>query len=396
MSPRGPLPGGRNFLHAPGPTNVPDRVLRAMQRPAVELATPWFVRFTRSCIDDLRPVFNTAHEVFVYASNGHGAWEAALVNTLSPGDRVLVPESGHFALGWARLAESLGVVTETVPGDWRRAVDPALIERRLRADTAGDIKAVLAVHTDTATGVTSDIEAVRRAIDAAGHPALLMVDAVASLATADFRMDEWGVDVAVAASQKALMAPPGLGINAVGPRARAAGERARLPRNYWDWERRRGSEYYMWFSGTAPEHLLFALREALDMLFEEGLPEAYARQARLAAAVQAAVQTWGTEGGMEVNALLPAERASAVTTVRMPDGFDARELITLCRDRFDVTLGGGLGKLEGRCFRIAHMGWMNTPMVLGALGCVEAGLRVLGVPHRAGGVTAALIRLAAD
>jgi alanine-glyoxylate transaminase / serine-glyoxylate transaminase / serine-pyruvate transaminase len=382
---RSPSPSrGRVFLHAPGPTTVPDRVLAAMQRPAVELSTPWFVRFARSCIDDLRPLLRTDGEVFLFAANGHGAWEAALVNLLSPGDRVLVAESGHFAVGWARLAESLGLRVERLPGDWREPVDPAAVEARLREDGDRAIRAVLAVHTDTATGITSDLEALRRAIDAADHPALMMADVVASLATVEFRMDEWGVDVAVGASQKGLMSPPGLAMVALGPRGRAAEAQARLPRNYWDFARRRGEEYYEWFNGTAPEHLLFALREALDMLAEEGFEATFARHARLAAAVRAAVAAWGGEGEIELNAREAVFASSGVTTVLVPEPFDARELIALCRERHDVALGGGLGRLAGRAFRIAHMGWVNEPMILGALGCVEVGLRSLGLPHAPG------------
>jgi alanine-glyoxylate transaminase/serine-glyoxylate transaminase/serine-pyruvate transaminase len=384
---------GRSFLHTPGPTTVPDRVLRAMNRPMVDLADPDFIALTRSVIDDLAPVFRTEGEVFAYAANGHGAWEAALANTLSPGDAVLVPQNGHFSDGWMRLAASLGLEPVPLDGDWRRAIEPARITAVLAADAAQRIRAVLQVHTDTATGIGSDIPAVRRAMDEAGHPALLMVDAVASLATVDLRMDEWGVDVVVSASQKGLMSPPGLAFTAVGPRAVEAAARSQALRNYWDWERRRASEYYTWFNGTAPEHLVFALRESLDMLAEEGLVAAFARHARLAGAVRAAVEVWSETGAVEFNALEPRERANGVTTIRLAEPHDAREVIRVCRERFDVALGGGLGRLAGRCFRIAHMGWINEPMILGAVGCVEATLRLLGIPHGSGGTQAAIAAL---
>lgn len=387
---------GRNFLHAPGPTNVPDRVLRAMQRPAVELSTAGFVEVCRSCFDDLRKVFRTSGEVFIYAANGHGAWEAAVVNVLSPGDRVLVIETGHFAMHWAALAESLGVTVEVLAGDWRHAVDEGLLEARLRADQAQEIKAVMAVHTDTATAVTSDLTGIRRALDAADHPALLLVDAVASLATTDFRMDAWGVDVAVAAAQKGLMTPPGLSFVAAGPKALAAADSAGLARNYWDWRARSGDMYYQWFMGTAPEHLIYALRAALDMLEEEGLEQTFARHARLAEAVRSAVRTWGQEGALELNCVESNRCANGVTTVRLAEGHDARTVIRVCAERFDVSLGGGLGRLDGRCFRIAHMGWINEPMIFGALASVEATLRLLGIPHRGGGVNAAIARLSME
>ncbi len=385
---------GRGFLHTPGPTTVPDRVLAAMQRPAVDLSEPGFVELTRSTIDDLAPVFRTAGEVFVYAANGHGAWEAALANVVAPGEAVLVPENGHFSDGWRRMADTLGIETVSIDGDWRRAIGPERVGEALAADTDRRIKAVLAVQTDTATGITSEIAPLRAAVDAVGHPALLMVDAVASLGTIDLRMDEWGVDVVVSAAQKGLMSPPGLSFNAVGPRAAAAAAAGGSPRNYWDWARRREDEYYLWFNGTAPEHLVWALRESLDMLAEEGLEAAFARHERLAGAVRAAVAVWAEAGIVEFNALEPSERSNGVTTIRLAEPYDAREVIRQCRERYDVSLGGGLGRLAGRCFRIAHMGWINEPMVLGAIGCVEATLRTLAIPHGEGGAQAAVAALA--
>lgn len=385
---------GREFLHTPGPTNIPDRLLRAMHRPAVDFSGPAFTALARSCFEDLKPIFRCAGPVFIYAASGHGAWEAALANTLSPGDRVIVPETGNFSASWSRMAEALGIVVDYLPGDWRHGIDPAMVEARLAEDGARAVKAVLMVHTDTATGVTSDVPAVRRAIDNARHPALLMVDTIASLGTVDFRMDDWRVDVAVGASQKGLMLPPGLSFTAVGEKAIAAGRESTMPRNYWDWRERLTEAQYIRFCGTAPEHLIYGLREAIDMVMEEGLEAVFARHRRLADAVRRAVGVWGEDGGVAFNALQPAERANSVTTILVPDGFDGERVRTVCRERFGVSLGGGLGRLEGRAFRIGHMGDLNEPMILGALAGVEAGLRVCGVPHRPGGVTAAIELLA--
>lgn len=382
-----------DFLLAPGPTHVPDRVLRAMNRPAVELSRPDFVATARSCFEDLRRVFRTSGRVFVYACNGHGAWEAAIVNTLSAGDRVLVPGTGHFSNGWGQMAQALGVEVEFLPTDWRRALDIGALEARLRGDRDRSIKAVLAVQTDTATGITSDIPAVRAALDAADHPALLLVDATASLGTVDLRMDDWRVDVTVSASQKGLMSPPGLGFTAVGERALALGRDAGMPRTYWNWYGRDVTESYRWFCGTAPEHLVWALRESLDMLLEEGLDAAFARHQRLADAVRAGVAQWARAGVVDFNAVVPAERSNSVTTVRLADGHDATAVRTLCSERFSVSLGGGLGDLGGKAFRIAHMGDVNEPTLLGGLGVVEAALDLLGIPHEKGAVSAAIASL---
>ncbi|MDP6344701.1 MAG: aminotransferase class V-fold PLP-dependent enzyme [Alphaproteobacteria bacterium] len=388
---------GRNFLQSPGPTNIPDRVLNAMHQPAWEYSGPDFVAFARQCLHDIRPIFRTEAEVFIYAANGHGAWEAALANTLSPGDRVLVPETGLFSFAWSAMAEALGIVIDYLESDWRHGIDPNQVEERLRADSAGSYKAVLMIHTDTATGITSDIQAVRRAIDAAGHDALLMVDVIASLACTDFRMDDWGVDVAVGGSQKDLMCPPGLGFTAASEKARRVGETSTMPRNYWDWSGRTVSqpEGYRWFCGTAPEHLIFALREAMDMLDEEGLEAAFARHRRLADCTRAAVEAWSAVGTMELNALVPAERSESITTIRVAEGIDPIALQTVLRDRFNVSLGFGLGQLQGKSFRIGHMGDVNEPMILGTLASVEAGFRILGIPHGEGGMAAAVASLAA-
>ena len=387
---------GRNFLMTPGPSNIPDRVLAAMHRPAVDLVDSTFMAVTESCFDDIARVFRTGSRVFFYASNGHGAWEAALANLVREGDLVLVPTTGLFSQAWGELASDLGAEVEELDGDWRSAFDPDRIEDRLRSDRDHRIRAVLAVQTDTATSVTSDIAAVRRALDACGHPALLMADVVASLGTVDFRMDDWGVDVAVAGSQKGLMTPPGLAFTAVSPRALERSRTSGIRRGYWDWQRRMDSEeFYMKFFGTPPEHLIWGLREALDMLFEEGLETAFARHRRLASAVHAAVGVWGAAGALELNAVNPAERATSVTTIRVAKGIDANRLRVLARDELDVSLGYGLGPLDGKAFRIGHMGWINEPMVLGALGGVEMAMQARGVPYRKGGVTAAIDTLAA-
>ena len=372
---------GRNLLMTPGPTNVPDRVLQAMNRPAIELTGETFIALCRSCISDLKPLFETTDEVFIYPANGHGAWEAALVNTLAPGDRVLVPETGLFSFFWARMAEALGVEFEEIPGDWRSGADAQEIERRLRADTQHQIKAILLVHTDTATGVTSDIPAVRKALDDARHPALLMVDAVASLAASPMRMDEWGVDVAVGASQKALMASPGLSFTAVSQKALAYSSEVSTPRYYWDWRRRQSEQWFDWFCGTAPQHLMFGLRESLDMIAEETLPEVFARHHRLAQAVRAAISVWSEGSVIELNAQQPGEQADSVTTVLVDAPFDAYEIIGLCRDRFNVCLAGGLGKLDGHSIRVGHMGDINEGMILGTLGALETAFALLGVPR---------------
>lgn len=388
------IQSGRNFLHTPGPTNIPDRILRAMMRPAVDLNDAEFMAMALSCFGDLEKVFRAEEgRVYIYSSNGHGGWEAALVNVLSAGDKVLVPETGHFSFNWSAMAESLHLKPEYVEADWRRAVDPEMIAERLRADRNHEIKAVLLVHTDTATSVISDIPAVRKALDEAGHPALLLVDTIAALATVPFEFDAWGVDVAVAASQKGLMQPPGLAFNAVSQKAMKAAETATLPRSYWDWQRRHGREFYSHFCGTAPEHQLFALREALDMVSEEGLDAIIARHDRLARAVRSAVEVWGEAGAISFNAIEPVERANSVTTILVDERYDADELRKTCDTRFNVSLGAGYGRLSGRAFRIGHMGYLNEPMILGALGSVESSLALCGIPHGKGGTQAAIASL---
>ena len=389
-----PTPTGRNFLHTPGPTNIPDRVLRAMNQPAVDFSTPAFLKMMNSVFDDMKRVFRTQGDVIMYASNGHGAWEAALVNTLSPGDRGLIHDTGHFSANWAEMAEAFGVTVERIPGDWRRGIDADLVEAHLCSDTGHSIKALLSVHTDTATGITSDLPAIRRAIDNAKHPALFMVDTVAALATTEFRMDDWGIDVAVGGSQKGLMQPPGLAFNAVSAKALAASQTARLPSVYWDWNRRLEPAYYRRFCGTPPEHLLFALREGLDMIFEEGLDNAFARHRRIAQAVRRAVAVWGRGNTLSLNAIEASEMSNSVTTVLVANGYDIDRFRTTCRERFNVSIATGLGKTMGKAFRIGHMGHINEPMIIGALAGVEATLSICEIPHEAGGVDAAVRFLA--
>ncbi len=383
-----PLARGREFLSIPGPTNVPDSVLGAMHRPAVDIYDDDLLDTTRACLQDLKAVFRTEGSTYIYIANGHGAWEAALTNTLSRRDRVLVLESGRFARGWGDQGEMLGLAVEVLPGGWRSAVDPAAVEARLRADRDREIKAVLVVQIDTASGVVNDIPAIRAAIDAAGHPALFMVDGIASIGCMEFEMDRWSVDVAVTCSQKGLMMTPGLSFAACSAKAKAAHAAAGLRTAYWDWTARDMPENYRKFCGTAPEHMLFGLQASLGLLFAEGLENAWARHAALAAAVRAAVAVWAEGGAMAFNVLDPAERSASVTTILTP-GFDPQRLRAFARENLGVILGSGIGDLAGKAFRIAHMGYANAPMVLGTLGATEVALGALGLPHRAGGVGAA-------
>lgn len=322
---------GREFIQLPGPTNVPERIVRAMSRMGSDFAEPVFTRMVRDTIDDLRDIFQTRGDVYPFVSIGHGGWEAVLANLFAPGDRVLIPETGRFSESWRDMAHALGLVTETVPGDWRHPVDPEALEAVLRADRDRSIKGVLAVQIETSTGMTHDIEAIRRAIDRADHPALLAVDAVASLAIIDLPMDAWRIDLVLAASQKGLMMPPGLSFVAVGPRALAAAEEGGMPRRYWDWRERRGEESYMWFYGTPPVQLLHGLREAVDMIQEEGLSEVFARHRRLAGAARAAVAQWSQAGAMDFQAIVPASRSESVTAIRFADRYDPEPVRRLAR-----------------------------------------------------------------
>jgi alanine-glyoxylate transaminase / serine-glyoxylate transaminase / serine-pyruvate transaminase len=380
---------GREFLATPGPTTIPDEVLAAMHRPAIDIYSGELLGITDSLLADLARLFRTKGQTYIYIANGHGAWEAALTNVLSRGDRVLVLESGRFAKSWGDHAAKLGIEIEILKGDWRRAVRPAAVAARLRRDRAGTIKAVLAVHIDTASGVVNDIAAIGKAIRAARHDALFMVDAVASLGCVPFEMDGWGVDVTVSASQKGLMTPPGLSFIAAGARARAAHRRAGLRTPYWDWTARDGKVHYMKYSGTAPEHLLFGLRRAIDMILAEGFDRVVRRHRLLAEAVRRAVAVWTARGPLEFNIVKPAERSDTVTTILM-GGRDPAPLLRYCSRQCGVVLGQGIGDLHGKAFRIAHMGHVNAPMVLGTLGVVEAALAALRIPHRKGGVQAAI------
>jgi alanine-glyoxylate transaminase/serine-glyoxylate transaminase/serine-pyruvate transaminase len=382
---------GRHFLQIPGPSNVPDRVLRAMDRPTIDHRGPEFTVLARRLFDRLKPVFGTTKgQILIYPGSGTGAWEAALVNTLSPGDRVLMCDTGQFATLWRDVATRFGLVIELIPGDWRHGIDANAIETHLKADTDRTTKAVCVVHNETSTGVTSRIEEVRKAMDSARHPALLMVDTVSSLGSMPYQHDAWGVDVTVAASQKGLMLPPGLSFNAVSAKAIAAGKDARLPRSYWDWGAMIKANGDGSFPYTPATNLLYALDEALAMLEEEGLDNVFARHDRFAEATRRAAAGWG----LELQCLEPKEYSSVLTAVRVPDGHNADALRKLILDRFDLSLGTGLGRLAGKVFRIGHLGDLNDLTLAATLCGVEMGLGLAGIPHQTTGVNAALRYLA--
>ena len=382
---------GRHFLQIPGPTNVPDRVLRAIDRPVIDHRSPEFAKLGVEVLEGLRPIFQTRGSVVIYPGSGTGAWEAAIVNTLSPGDRVLMFETGHFSQLWRQVAENFGVQVEYLPGNWRHGAVPSEIEARLAADKDRSFKAVLLVHSETSTGVTSRISEIRAAMDRAHHPALLMVDAISSLGSLDFRHDEWGVDVTVAGSQKGMMLPPGLSFNAISEKALAASKTAKLPRAYWDWQQMFESNRTGFFPFTPATNMLFGLREALHMLGEEGLPNVFRRHQRHGEATRAAVRAWG----LEINCEEPREYSNALTAVRMPEGHNADNLRKIILENFDMSLGAGLSKVAGKVFRIGHLGSFNDLMLAGTLSGVEMGLRLAGVPHKDGGVAAALDSLTA-
>jgi alanine-glyoxylate transaminase/serine-glyoxylate transaminase/serine-pyruvate transaminase len=377
---------GRHFLQIPGPTNVPDRVLRAIDRPTIDHRGPEFGELGRRVLDGLKKVFRTSGPVVIYPASGTGAWEAALANTLSPGDAVLMVETGHFATLWQKMALRLGLQPEFIAGDWRHGVDAAVVQSRLEADREHRIKAVCVVHNETSTGVTSRIPLVRQAIDAARHPALLLVDTISSLGSIDYRHGEWGVDVTVAGSQKGLMLPPGLSFNAVSDKALAASKGARLPRSYWDWQEMLENNRNGYFPYTPATNLLYGLDEAIAMLLEEGLDNVFARHDRHAEATRAAVRAWG----LEILCAEPAEYSSSLTAVLMPSGHDEAEFRRVVLERFDMSLGAGLTKLKGKVFRIGHLGDFNDLTLMGTLAGVEMGLAAAGVPHRTGGVRAAM------
>jgi alanine-glyoxylate transaminase / serine-glyoxylate transaminase / serine-pyruvate transaminase len=381
---------GYHFFINPGPTNIPDRILRAMDRGAIDFNGAQFRAIAEECFAGLKRVFKTEETILAYAASGHGAWEAALVNLFSPGEKLLVVESGFFSLNWGMRGEAFGLEVETLPNDWRTAADPAKLESRLREDREHAIRAVLVVHNETSTGVVNDIAELRRAIDAARHPALFLVDTISSLASMDFRMDEWGVDVVVAGSQKGLMLPTGMAFTGISARAVAATAEAKLPRVYWDWRRLLGGSSQSVWNGTAPVHFFYGLQEALRMLEEEGLEEVFARHHRLAEATRRAVRAWRQNDGPEIFAIDPRAQSDSITAVQLPDGYDADKMRQLCLDKFNVSLGGGLDRLRGRVFRIGHLGDLNEPMILGAIAAVEMALELTGVPHGRGGVQAAM------
>lgn len=380
---------GRHFLQIPGPTNTPDRVLRAMAAPTIDHRGPRFAELTLDLLDALKPVFGTTQPVITYPASGTGAWEAALVNTLDPGDRVVCFETGHFATLWQEMARRLGLEVDFVPGDWRHGVDPERVADKLRADPAHAIKAVLVVHNETSTGVTSRVARVREAIDTTGHPALLLVDTISSLGSIEYRHDAWGVDVTVAGSQKGLMLPPGLSFNAVSPKALEAAKTAKLPRSFWDWRPIIEANARGFFPYTPATNLLYGLREALRMLDEEGLPAVFARHRRHAEATRLAVRGWG----LEVLCADEREHSGSLTAVVVPDGHDADKVRAVVLDRYNMSLGAGLGRLAGRIFRIGHLGDFNDLMLAGTLAGVQMGLVTAGVPIDTTGVNAALDRL---
>lgn len=377
---------GRHFLQIPGPTPVPDRVLRAIDRPVIDHRGPEFAKMAKRALDGIKTIFKTANPVIIFTATGTGAWEAALTNTLSAGDKVLMVETGHFATLWKKMAERLGLKPEMIPTDWRAGVDPKMIEARLREDKAKEIKAVCVLHNETSTGCASDIAAIRKAIDAAGHPALYMVDTISSLASTDYRHDEWGVDVAVGGAQKGLMLPPGISFNALSPKALAAAKGATLPRSYWAWDEIVAMNKGGYWPYTPNTNLLYGLSEALDMLLEQGLPAVFARHQRWAEGVRSAVRAWG----------LPIQCADAgayspvLTGVVTPQGVDADALRQLIHRRFDLSLGTGLGKVLGRMFRIGHLGHSNDLTLVAAVAGVEMGLQLHGVPLAGSGTRAAM------
>jgi alanine-glyoxylate transaminase/serine-glyoxylate transaminase/serine-pyruvate transaminase len=377
---------GRHFLQIPGPTNVPDRILRAIDHPTIDHRGPEFAELAKHCLAGMKTVYQTQHPVVIYPASGTGAWEAALVNSLSPGDRVLAFDTGQFAALWAKVARNLGLHVDLVESDWRVGVESATLATRLDVDRDHQIKAVMVVHSETSTGVACDVAAVRRTMDDAKHPALLMVDTVSSLAVMDYRHDEWGVDVAVGGSQKGMMLPPGLAFNALSAKALEAGKSAKLPKSYWRWDEMLEFNAKGFFPYTPATNLLFGLREALKMLNEEGLENVFCRHLRFAEATRRAVKVWGLE-------VLPRDAtpcSSALTGVFVPDGFNEADLRSVILKKFNMSLGAGLGKLAGRVFRIGHLGDLNDLMLAGTLSGVEMGLELAGIPHHKGGINAAL------
>ena len=381
---------GRHFLQVPGPTNVPDRVLAAMSMPTIDHRGPKFAELALDLIPRVRGLFNASGPVAMYPGSASGAWEAGIVNTLSPGDRVLMFDSGMFATLWRGVAKRFGLEIELIECDWRKGVEPDQVESALRADKSRRLKSVMVVHNETSTGITNSIAGVRAAMDAAGHPALLMVDAVSSAGSMEYLQDDWRVDVTIAGSQKGLMLPPGLSLNVISDKALAAGAGAASHRSYWSWTDALPSNDTGYFPYTPPTNLLYGLKEALGMMEEEGLENVYARHSRLAEATRRAVAVWGVEN----YCVIPEKSSDSVTTVLVPEGIDADDIRAVILDRFDMSLGTGLGPLTGKVFRIGHLGHFNELMLAGTLSGVEMGLAVAGIPGGSGGVTAALEYLA--
>jgi alanine-glyoxylate transaminase/serine-glyoxylate transaminase/serine-pyruvate transaminase len=380
---------GRHFLQIPGPTNVPDRILRAIDNPTIDHRGPEFAVLAKHCLEGMKTVFQTVDPVLIFPSSGTGGWEAAFVNTLNPGDKVLATDLGQFAALWAKMAASLGFTVDLIPNDWRHGVDAAEVERRLTADKNHEIRAVLAVQNETATGVTSDIAAVRKAIDAAKHPALLMVDTISSLGSVDYRHSEWGVDVAIGGSQKGMMLPPGLSFNALSKKAIEVSKNSKMPKSYWRWDDMLAQNATGFFPYTPATNLLYGLKEAIAMIQEEGRENIFARHKRLGEATRRAVRVWG----LEICALDPKEYSDTVTTILMPEGFNEAQFRALVLDKFNMSLGAGLGRLAGKAFRIGHLGSTNDLTIAGTLAGVEMSLELFGVPHKKGGVDAAMAYL---
>jgi len=377
---------GRHFLQIPGPSNVPDRILRAMSKPTISHRDPEFQRLGRDILDRVRQVFKTEQPVIIYPSSGTGAWEAALTNTLTAGDKVLMFETGHFSMLWEKMARKIGLDVDYVAGDWRRGADPDVVEAKLAEDRAHTIKAVCVVHNETSTGVTSRVAEVRQAMDRVKHPALLMVDTISSLASLDYRHDEWGVDVTVGCSQKGLMLPPGLGFNALSEKAIKVAEKGGFPRSYWRWEAMLAPNKTGYFPYTPATNLLYGLKEAIAMLMEEGMENVFARHGRHGEATRRAVRAWG----LEIQCLDEREYSGVLTAVRMPDGHNADAFRKVVLENFNMSLGNGLSKLQGKVFRIGHLGDFNDLTLCGTLAGVEMGLGLAGVPHRKGGILAAM------
>ncbi|UTD29645.1 alanine--glyoxylate aminotransferase family protein [Bradyrhizobium sp. WD16] len=386
MATNAPVHTGRHFLQIPGPSNVPDRVLRAMDMPTIDHRGPEFAKLGFEVMESCKTVFRTSQPVLIYPSSGTGAWEAAIVNTLSPGDKVLMAETGHFAALWRALAERFGLDVDFLPGDWRSGADPAAIEAKLTEDKAHQVKAVMVVHNETSSGVTSRVAEIRKAIDRAAHPALLLVDTVSSLGSITYEHDGWGVDVTVSGSQKGLMLPPGLSFNAISEKALAASKANKMPRSYWDWSEQIAANKSGSWPYTPATNLLYGLKEAIAMLHEEGLENVFARHRRHGAATRAAVKAWG----LEVLCRNPEEYSPVVTAVLMPEGHDADRFRQVVLDHLDMSLGTGLAKVKGKVFRIGHLGHFNDLMLMGTLAGVEMGLELARVPYRTGGVLAAM------